>query len=164
MQAVLESGIAEEFPDFSLKVHEYLERSQILSTPASQASTALPYEAVDQRLKYFRHVSKGGWPFSTSAHGWPIADCTAEGLKSVMGLQKLECVKANAAEMVTPERLYDAVHVLLTYQKWSKDGQRTPNSLNPKTRKQVTPARLYDAVNVLLTYQNADGGWANPKP
>ena len=28
---------------------------------------------------WFRHISKGGWPFSTAAHGWPIADCTAEG-------------------------------------------------------------------------------------
>jgi hypothetical protein len=28
---------------------------------------------------WYRHISKGGWPFSTAAHGWPIADCTAEG-------------------------------------------------------------------------------------
>jgi hypothetical protein len=31
--------------------------------------------------KWFRHISKGGWPFSTKDHGWPISDCTAEGLK-----------------------------------------------------------------------------------
>lgn len=24
---------------------------------------------------------QGGWPFSTAAHGWPISDCTGEGLK-----------------------------------------------------------------------------------
>jgi hypothetical protein len=25
-------------------------------------------------------ISKGAWPFSTRDHGWPIADCTGEGL------------------------------------------------------------------------------------
>ena len=23
---------------------------------------------------YYRHRSKGAWPFSTNAHGWPISD------------------------------------------------------------------------------------------
>lgn len=33
-------------------------------------------------LNYWhRHISKGGWPFSTPDNGWPVSDCTAEGLK-----------------------------------------------------------------------------------
>lgn len=31
--------------------------------------------------RWYRHISKGAWPFSTRDHGWPIADCSAEGLK-----------------------------------------------------------------------------------
>ena len=31
--------------------------------------------------KWYRHISKGAWPFSTRDHGWPIADCSSEGLK-----------------------------------------------------------------------------------
>lgn len=30
---------------------------------------------------WYRHISKGGWPFSTADNGWPISDCTAQGLK-----------------------------------------------------------------------------------
>ena len=30
---------------------------------------------------WYRHISKGAWPFSSRDHGWPIADCSAEGLK-----------------------------------------------------------------------------------
>lgn len=30
---------------------------------------------------WYRHISKGGWPFSTPDNGWPVSDCTAEGLK-----------------------------------------------------------------------------------
>lgn len=31
---------------------------------------------------WYRHISKGGWPFSTADQGWLISDCTAEGLKA----------------------------------------------------------------------------------
>lgn len=58
----------------------------------------------------------GGWPFSTAAHGWPISDCTAEGLKGVLALHGL-----NRADIVTPElrisdrRLCDACDVILSF-------------------------------------------------
>jgi len=32
-------------------------------------------------VAWYRHISKGAWPFSTRDHGWPISDCSAEGLK-----------------------------------------------------------------------------------
>lgn len=33
-------------------------------------------------VKWYRHISRGAWPFSTRDHGWPISDCSAEGLKA----------------------------------------------------------------------------------
>jgi squalene/oxidosqualene cyclase-like protein len=42
---------------------------------------------VPQRQASFRHTSKGGWPFSSRAHGWPISDCTAEGLKACFAIE-----------------------------------------------------------------------------
>ena len=64
-----------------------------------------------------RHVSKGGWPFSTSAHGWPISDCTAEGLKGVLSLHKVlskypDTLKSSY--LISKERLQEAVNVILT--------------------------------------------------
>lgn len=37
---------------------------------------------------WYRHTSKGAWPFSTTDNGWPVSDCTAQGLKvnSVIGI------------------------------------------------------------------------------
>lgn len=54
-------------------------------------------------------VRQGGFPFSTRDCGWIVADCTAEGLKSVMLLQEL-C--PSISQPVTSERLYDAVNVV----------------------------------------------------
>ncbi|CAM9367198.1 unnamed protein product, partial [Phaeothamnion confervicola] len=68
-QAVVESGLAAEFPGCCRAAWRYFERTQI---PCDET----------QLKRFFRHVSKGGWPFSTAAHGWPISDCTSEGLKA----------------------------------------------------------------------------------
>ena len=63
------------------------------------------------------HVSEGGWPFSTSAHGWPISDCTAEGLKGVLALIDAKCIaQDNTLVGIEAERLYKAINVILTLQ------------------------------------------------
>jgi cycloartenol synthase len=127
IQAISECQLLDEFPDVSAKVWSYLERTQILSTEVSQSSDAFRYESRENRDLFYRHVSKGGWPFSTSAHGWPISDCTGEGLKGVCallksthilaGIEKGELLKINEA------RLQDAVNVVLTFQ--NEDGGRS---------------------------------------
>ena len=44
-------------------------------------------ENASDPVKYYRHVAKGAWPFSTRSHGWPISDCTSEGLRAEMLLK-----------------------------------------------------------------------------
>uniref|UniRef100_A0A8C8IEG4 Terpene cyclase/mutase family member n=1 Tax=Oncorhynchus tshawytscha TaxID=74940 RepID=A0A8C8IEG4_ONCTS len=86
--------------------------------------------------KYYRQMNKGGFPFSTRDCGWIVADCTAEGLKSVMLLQE-HC--PFISQQVPSERLFDSVNVLLsmrnrdggfaTYE--TKRGGRLLELLNP---------------------------------
>ena len=99
VQAIVEGGLSEEFPECTKKIYSYLDRSQIATDE-------------DNRERYYRHVSKGGWPFSTAAHGWPISDCTAEGLKGVLALHKTSLVAPRS--QISDERLQDAVNVILT--------------------------------------------------
>lgn len=132
-QALFESDVLDDFPETTRKLWSYLERTQILSTEVSHASPAYRYESNEYRQKFYRHISEGGWPFSTSAHGWPISDCTSEGLKAVLCLLKTKTVQA---ALQKPEDV--ASHKVLP----------------------ISNERLYKAVNVLLTYQNEDGGWA----
>uniref|UniRef100_A0A8C8I9T8 Terpene cyclase/mutase family member n=1 Tax=Oncorhynchus tshawytscha TaxID=74940 RepID=A0A8C8I9T8_ONCTS len=82
------------------------------------------------------YVLRGGFPFSTRDCGWIVADCTAEGLKSVMLLQE-HC--PFISQQVPSERLFDSVNVLLsmrnrdggfaTYE--TKRGGRLLELLNP---------------------------------
>ena len=75
----------------------------------------MAYEAPHLRQRYFRHVSEGGWPFSSAAHGWPISDCTAEGLKAVLCLRSHPAIERRC-QRIDDERLYKALNVLLTLQ------------------------------------------------
>ncbi|XP_060088070.1 lanosterol synthase [Heteronotia binoei] len=99
VQAFLEAG-AQKKPEFTSclqDAHTFLRITQIPENPPD-------YE------KYYRQMNKGGFPFSTRDCGWIVADCTAEGLKSVMLLQeKCPFIKQH----IPPESLFDAVNVLL---------------------------------------------------
>ncbi|XP_075463510.1 lanosterol synthase isoform X2 [Ascaphus truei] len=100
VQAFLEAGAqhSEQFQYSLKKAHEFLRISQIPDNPPD-------YQ------KYYRQMNKGGFPFSTRDCGWIVADCTAEGLKSLMLLQE-SC--SFLSELVCQDRLHDAVNVLLS--------------------------------------------------
>ncbi|MCG8600795.1 MAG: hypothetical protein MI807_11680 [Verrucomicrobiales bacterium] len=68
-------------------------------------------EDVPDREEFYRERSAGGWPFSDIDHGWPIADCTAEGLKTALTIEK-----ADSSLSLPGERLFAAVDLLLDWQ------------------------------------------------
>jgi lanosterol synthase len=83
------------------RAHGFLVNNQVL-------------EDLPDYRRYYRHPCRGGWPFSDRAHGWPITDCTAEGLTAAMMLQ-------DAGLPALPEdRILDAVKLLLGWQ--NRDG------------------------------------------
>ena len=80
MQAIAATGsLSAEFSGCLRLAHQYLERSQVVE------------EAQAPLGEYYRHISKGAWPFSTRDHGWPISDCSSEGLKAALILAKVRC-------------------------------------------------------------------------
>ncbi len=104
-QALLEGNMQQHFPETAQKALRYVQQSQIK-------------EEVRHHKKFFRHDSVGGWPFSTLEHGWPITDCTAEGLKTVLAFQKeTSNVNLHSSPVPGPSSLYkEAVDLLLSFQ------------------------------------------------
>lgn len=97
VQAVCATGRVAECRDLMEKAHGYIERNQVL-------------EDVPNRRAYYRDASKGGWPFSDREHGWPISDCTAEGLKCAIALRPW------VQEPIDDRRLVDAADLILGWQ------------------------------------------------
>jgi squalene/oxidosqualene cyclase-like protein len=95
--ALAESGHASEYAIMAREAYRFIDENQVLGD-------------VDQRERYYRDPSKGGWPFSNRAHGWPIVDCTALGLMAALALEHYVNKK------IEPARLFDAVDLLLFWQ------------------------------------------------
>ena len=95
--ALAESGHASEYAIMAREAYRFIDENQVLGD-------------VDQRERYYRDPSKGGWPFSNRAHGWPIVDCTALGLMAALALEPY------ANKKIEPARLFDAVDLLLFWQ------------------------------------------------
>ncbi|KAF9618159.1 hypothetical protein IFM89_000562 [Coptis chinensis] len=102
VQAIISTNLFEEFLPTLNKAHDYIKASQVLDDCPGDLSF------------WYRHISKGAWPFSTADHGWPISDCTSEGLKAALMLSKIS--SEAVGEPLNANRFYDAVNVMLSLQ------------------------------------------------
>lgn len=101
VQALEAAAVADENPGTLQRAWDYIRANQVLD------------DAPDHR-RYFRHASRGGWPFSDRAHGWPISDCTAEGLKCAFTLA------GRVDDPLEDARLRESVDLILSLQ--NRDG------------------------------------------
>nr|AAT38887.1 cycloartenol synthase [Avena clauda] len=101
VQAIAATGLIDEFAPTLKLAHNFIKNSQVLDDCPGDLSY------------WYRHISKGAWPFSTADHGWPISDCTAEGLKAALLLSKIS--PEIVGEPVEVNRLYDAVNCLMSW-------------------------------------------------
>ncbi|KAL3834284.1 hypothetical protein ACJIZ3_009020 [Penstemon smallii] len=101
-QAIISTGMVDEYGDCLKKAHFYLKESQIKENPKSDFKGM------------YRHFTKGGWTFSDQDQGWVVSDCTAEALKCLLMLSKMPT--EISGEKTDVERLYEAVNVLLYLQ------------------------------------------------
>ena len=118
--------------------YNYLEISQVL-------------EDVPDRVKFYRHISKGGWPFSTRDHGWPISDCTAEGLKAALALHET-VVTQPTEQLITGSRMQDAVNVLLSFQNTDGGWATYENTRAPAWLEYINPAEVFGGIMIDYSY------------
>ena len=103
-------------------------------------------EDVPDRARFFRHASRGGWPFSTRAHGWPITDCTSEGLKCALLL----------AGKVLPEipesLLEDSVRLILSWQNDDGGWATYERQRAGAWMEQLNPSEVFGDIMVDCSY------------
>ena len=141
VRAMVEGGLAEQFPECARKIYSYLDRTQIASNE-------------DNRERYFRHLSKGGWPFSTAAHGWPITDCTSEGLKGVLALHssKLPPSLIPSKIRISDARLCDACDVLLSYHNEDGGWATYENNRGYRWYEMLNPSEVFGDIMIDYSY------------
>ncbi|XP_038985705.1 cycloartenol synthase-like isoform X3 [Phoenix dactylifera] len=100
VQAIISTDLSEEYGPTLKRAHDYIKDSQVLEDCPGDLSF------------WHRHISKGGWTFCTADHGWPVSDCTAEGLMASVLLSKIS--PEIVGEPLCAGRIYDAVNVILS--------------------------------------------------
>ena len=133
VQAIIATGEDALTRPMLTRAADYIEANQVL-------------EDVPEMARAYRHRSKGGWPFSTRAHGWPISDCTAEGVKASLLLEKL------GLSRVSRERLRWAVDVILSLQ--NADGGWATYELQrgPRWLERLNPSDVFSTIMVDVSY------------
>jgi cycloartenol synthase len=107
-----------------------------------------------EREKHYRHISNGAWPFSTQDHGWPISDCSSEGLKAALAVESLSLP---SVKPLGAGRLYDCVNVILSYQNkrehWGTGGWATyENSRGPAVLELLNPSECFGDIVIDYSY------------
>ena len=89
-----------------------------------------------------RQRTNGAWPFSTRTQGYTVSDCTAEGLKSVLLLQK----NLGYPALISDERIFAAIDILLSMQ--NDDGGFASYELvrGPELMEYLNPAQVFGKV------------------
>ncbi|XP_050384315.1 cycloartenol synthase isoform X2 [Argentina anserina] len=120
VQAIISTDLVHEYGPTLRKAHEYIKDSQ------------------------------GAWPFSTADHGWPISDCTAEGLKAALLLSTLPT--ETVGESLDIQKLYDAVNVTLSLQ--NEDGGFATYELTRSYRwlELINPAETFGDIVIDYPY------------
>uniref|UniRef100_A0A672N020 Lanosterol synthase-like n=2 Tax=Sinocyclocheilus grahami TaxID=75366 RepID=A0A672N020_SINGR len=138
VQAFLEAGAKDilRFTECLTQAHHFFDLTQIKDNPP-------------EYKKYYRQMNKGGFPFSTRDCGWIVADCTAEGLKSVMLLQE-QC--GFLKEKVPAERLYDAVNVLLSMRNPDGGFATYETKRGGKLLELLNPSEVFGDIMIDYTY------------
>ena len=112
----------------------FLEANQIIEEPPNAA-------------RYYRHPSRGGWPFSTRTHGWPITDCTAEGYKATLALDPL-----GLADAITPERRADAIGLMLSWQNPDGGWASYERTRGPRWLERLNPSEVFGEIMIDPSY------------
>ncbi|KAL3585593.1 hypothetical protein D5086_012460 [Populus alba] len=137
VQAILATNFADEFAPMLKKAHNFIKNTQVRTNSS------------DDFNDWYRHISKGAWPFSTPDNGWPVSDCTAEGLKARILLSRLP--SDMVGEAMPADRFYDAVNVILSLQ--NKNGGFASYELTRSYAwlEMLNPAETFG--NIMIDYQ-----------
>ncbi|XWS52356.1 hypothetical protein CRYUN_Cryun11dG0061700 [Craigia yunnanensis] len=138
VQAIISTNLTEEYGPTLRKANMFMKNTQVLEDCPGDLNF------------WYRHISKGAWPFSTADHGWPISDCTAEGLKAVLLLSKIP--PKIVGEPLEAKRLYNAVNAILSLQ--NTDGGFATYELTRSYRwlELINPAETFGDIVIDYPY------------
>jgi lanosterol synthase len=125
IQAAMSAKLAQkpEFHSLVLKSLEFLEDQQILTHAVGYENSPAYSDPPTQKTcaqAGYRHARRGAWGFSNRIQGYTVSDCTAEAVKSIMLIQRMEDPQDSRKKLfpalIDDQRIKWAIDILLTMQ------------------------------------------------
>ncbi|KAL6746722.1 cycloartenol synthase [Haematococcus lacustris] len=138
VQALVDTGLLDCSANCLRSAHTFITNSQVVEEAQAPLSA------------FYRHVSLGAWPFSTRDHGWPISDCSSEGLKAALALAGLPADKVGPA--IPAQRLFDCVNVILSYQNFDGGMATYENTRSLHALELLNPSETFGDIIVDYSY------------
>lgn len=140
MNAIQESKAGQVYESSLANLYNFLDVCQI-------------QEGIPKKNLFFRHPNEGGFPFSTVEHAWPITDCTADGIKTLIKRhQCLDLMGNESFPRVEAKRLEKAVDLVLSFQSedggWASYEQRRA----PFWIEALNPSEIFGEIMVDYSY------------
>jgi squalene/oxidosqualene cyclase-like protein len=132
-QAIVATGTVDAHIETLRAAHRFIESNQVIAD-------------VPDRERAYRDASRGGWPFSTRPHGWPISDCTAEGLKASMLLAPF------VDDPIPVERLTAAADLLLSMQNADGGWATYEKTRGPAWLERLNPSDCFADIMIDPSY------------
>ncbi|PKM34976.1 MAG: hypothetical protein CVV06_18735, partial [Gammaproteobacteria bacterium HGW-Gammaproteobacteria-10] len=132
-RAILESDLGKRFPKTIERSYRFIERSQIKSEHSTHA-------------EFFRHPMIGSWPFSTADNGWPVSDCTAEGLSAALSIHRSGLVEA----VIDEQRMKQAIDIILSYQNTNGGWSTYELTRAPRWLEKLNPSEVF--ADIMIDY------------
>ena len=98
--------------------------------------------------KFNRSISLGGWPFSTIDHGWPITDCTSEGIKTVVQLKTKDLLQKDTMF----REIENSTKLILNYQNEDGGWASYEKTRGPKWLELLNPSRIFGEIMIDYSY------------
>ncbi|TQE12511.1 hypothetical protein C1H46_001902 [Malus baccata] len=140
IQALPAGNLNNELGSVLTKGHEFLKKSQIRENPSGDF------------VAHFRRISKGGWAFSDQDLRWQVSDCTTEALKCCLLLSMLP--PELVGEQLEPERLYDAVNIIISLQSPTGGVSAWEPTRAPKWLEWLNPIEFQE--HVVIEYEHVE--------
>lgn len=137
-RAMLEADREHEFTPVLQKAYRFFDRNQLL-------------EEVESSSYFFRNRRKGGWPFSTAEQGWPITDCSAEGMAIALKLHQKGIIPENQ-QTITLERMKDSVDTVLSFQNPNGGWASYEKKRGPSLMEKINPSEVFGDIMVDYPY------------
>ncbi len=137
----LQAIVASDLPQADAvmeRAYGYVRDNQILEDPPEAA-------------RHYRDASRGGWPFSNRAHGWPITDCTAEGFKCAIALE------GRYATGIPVDLLRDAVVRMLAWQNADGGWATYERTRGGDWLELLNPSQVFGDIMVDYSYVECTG-------